>query len=43
LTGNYCVDNGYVPSATYPIKKTIAGVTYNGSGALLTNVKQQNI
>ncbi len=43
LTGNYCVDNGYVPSATYPINKTIAGVTYNGSGALLYKCQNNRI
>lgn len=43
LTGNYCVDNGYVPSETYPINKTIAGVTYNGSGALLYKCQNNRI
>jgi hypothetical protein len=43
LTGNYCIDNGFVPSVNYPRYKKIDGVTYHGTGALLYKCEDNKI
>lgn len=43
LTGNYCIDNGFVPSVNFPRYKKIDGVTYHGTGALLYKCENNKI
>ena len=43
LTGNYCIDNGFLPSVNYPRYKKIDGVTYHGTGALLYKCEDDKI